>query len=140
VITGNSFEKWGTNAGIQGIRTVARGGAVRGRLPVANVHAIIRRRFPDEPSGSPHVASMNPAPSPPPETPPLPPDPGAAARPSFLRVVAMVLSAFVGIRKRSSAEAAHQEIKPAHVVVAGIIGAVLFIAILVTLIRFIIVK
>ena len=52
----------------------------------------------------------------------------------------MVLSAFIGIRKRSSAEAAHLQIRPAHVVVAGIIGALLFIAILVTLVRFIIAR
>jgi hypothetical protein len=50
----------------------------------------------------------------------------------------MVLSAFIGIRRRHSAEAAHAAVKPAHVVVAGIICALLFIAILVTLVRFII--
>ena len=63
-----------------------------------------------------------------------------AARPGFLRVVFMVLSAFIGIRKRQSAEAAHQVVKPAHVVVAGIIGALVFIAVLVTLVRFIITR
>ena len=59
-------------------------------------------------------------------------------QPSFLRTVAMVLSAFVGIRKRQSAEAAHAVVKPAHVVVAGILCALLFIAILVSIVRFII--
>ena len=52
----------------------------------------------------------------------------------------MVLSAFIGIRKRSAAEAAHQTIKPAHVVVAGILCALVFIALLVTLVRFIITR
>jgi amino acid transporter len=64
--------------------------------------------------------------------------PGQPGSPGFLRVVGTVLSAFVGIRKRASAEAAHQTIKPAHVIVAGIIGALCFIAILVTVVRFII--
>jgi amino acid transporter len=52
----------------------------------------------------------------------------------------MVLSAFIGIRKRSSAEAAHSVVKPQHVIVAGIIGALCFIAILVTLVHFVIAR
>ena len=63
-----------------------------------------------------------------------------APKPGFLRVIGMVLSAFIGIRKRSAAEAAHQTIKPAHVVVAGILCALVFIALLVTLVRFIITR
>jgi amino acid transporter len=82
---------------------------------------------------------MNPPLSLPPEH-PAPQQDGKPERASFLRVVGTVLSAFIGIRKRSSAEVAHQQIKPAHVVVAGIIGALVFIAILVTLVRFIIAK
>lgn len=93
---------------------------------------------------------MNPAPSTRPQQPdsrssPSSKAPGASdappagePQPGFLRVVGMVLSAFIGIRKRSAAEAAHRVIKPAHVVVAGIIGALVFIALLVTLVRFII--
>ena len=72
------------------------------------------------------------------ETPSSPP--GQPPSPGFLRVVATVLSAFVGIRKRDSAEAVHQTIKPAHVIIAGFIGALCFIAILVTLVRFIIAR
>ena len=90
---------------------------------------------------------MNPASSSPPERPASPPagrEPApqgpAGPSPGFFRVVATVLSAFIGIRKRASAEAAHQQIKPAHIVVAGIVGALVFIAILVTLVRFIIAK
>jgi amino acid transporter len=52
----------------------------------------------------------------------------------------MVLSAFIGIRKRTAAEAAHAVVKPQHVIVAGIIGALVFIAVLVTLVRFIITR
>ena len=70
-------------------------------------------------------------------TPPSPPPPQSAG---FLRVVVTVLSAFIGIRKKQSAEAAQVEIKPAHIVIAGIIGALLFIATLVTVVRFVIAK
>lgn len=72
--------------------------------------------------------------------PPAPPPSTAPPQPGFFRVVAMVLSAFIGIRKRQSAEAAHAVVKPQHVIVAGIIGALLFIAVLVTLVRFIIAR
>jgi amino acid transporter len=59
---------------------------------------------------------------------------------SFLRVVGAVLSAFIGIRKRQAADNDHVAIKPAHIVVAGIIGALLLIATLVTLVHFIIAR
>jgi amino acid transporter len=68
------------------------------------------------------------------------PPPTQPPQPSFFRVVAMVLSAFIGIRKRTAAEAAHAVVKPQHVIVAGIIGALVFIAVLVTLVRFIITR
>ena len=58
----------------------------------------------------------------------------------FLHVVGAVLSAFIGIRKRQSADKDHVAIKPAHIIVAGVIGALLFIATLVTLVRFIIAR
>jgi hypothetical protein len=59
---------------------------------------------------------------------PAPPSAPPARRrsPGFLRVIATVLSAFIGIRKRDSAKPPHQAIKPAHIIVAGIHrGAVL---------------
>ena len=59
---------------------------------------------------------------------------------SFIRVVGAVLSAFIGIRKRGGADQEHLVIKPAHLIAAGIICAVLFIGTLVTLVRFIITK
>lgn len=64
--------------------------------------------------------------------------PPAPKQASFLRVVGAVLSAFIGIRKKQSAADDHVTIKPAHIIIAGIIGALLFIATLVTLVRFII--
>jgi amino acid transporter len=72
--------------------------------------------------------------------PPPPPPQSPPPQPGFFRVVAMVLWAFLGIRKRTAAEATHSVVKPQHVIVAGIIGALVFIAILVTLVRFIITR
>ena len=54
---------------------------------------------------------------------------------SFFRVVGAVLSAFVGIRKRGSPDQAHIVIKPAHLIAAGVICALLFIATLITVVR-----
>lgn len=68
------------------------------------------------------------------------PSPTPPTQPGFIRVVGAVLSAFVGIRKKSSTEQDRASIKPAHVVVAGIIGALLFIGILVTVVRLIIAR
>lgn len=59
---------------------------------------------------------------------------------SFLRVVVAVLCAFLGIRKKSAFDEDRAAIRPAHVIVAGLFGALLFIAILVTLVRFIIAR
>ena len=52
---------------------------------------------------------------------------------SFLDVVKTVLSAFIGIRRKSAHEQA--KIKPAHVIAVAIIGVVLFILTLVTIVR-----
>jgi hypothetical protein len=64
---------------------------------------------------------------------------GPAPKAGFLRVVGAVLSAFVGIRK---SHAAHRDvaIKPAHVVIAGVIAALVFIAILVTVVRLVVAR
>jgi hypothetical protein len=59
---------------------------------------------------------------------------------SFLRVMGAVFSAFIGIRKRHAADRDHLVIKPVHIIVAGVLGALLFIATLVTLVRFIIAR
>ena len=58
----------------------------------------------------------------------------------FFQVVGAVLSAFAGIRKRQSADRDHARIKPIHIVVAGIIGGLLFIATLVAVVRFVVAR
>jgi hypothetical protein len=54
-------------------------------------------------------------------------------RASFLDIVKTVLSGFIGIRRKSSHE--QSRIKPAQVIVAALIGVVLFILTLVTIVR-----
>lgn len=54
-----------------------------------------------------------------------------------LQVAKAVLSAFIGIRKRAKHEHDAATLSPAHVVIAGIIGAVIFVLSLVMLVHFI---
>jgi hypothetical protein len=55
----------------------------------------------------------------------------------FVAAVLAVLSAFIGIRKRSSANA-DQQIKPLHVVIAALLCVILLVVLIVSLVRFII--
>jgi Protein of unknown function (DUF2970) len=57
---------------------------------------------------------------------------------SPLRVAKAVLWSFVGIRKRAAHEQDSLTLHPVHVVLAGIIGAALFVAVLVVLIKFVV--
>ena len=61
-----------------------------------------------------------------------------APRASMLQVFKAVLWSFFGIRKRAAHEADTLRLHPAQVVVAGLIAAALFIAILVLIVRFVI--
>jgi hypothetical protein len=54
-----------------------------------------------------------------------------------LQVAKAVLSAFIGIRKRAAHEQDAVTITPAQVIVAGVIGAAIFVLSLVMLVRFI---
>jgi hypothetical protein len=73
--------------------------------------------------------------------PTLPPshpgDPDAPPPAGFLRVLAAVFASFLGIRRRSAGEQDMARIKLAHVIVAGLLGAAIFVAVLVTLVTFI---
>lgn len=53
------------------------------------------------------------------------------------QVVKAVLSAFIGIRRRAAHEHDAVTLSPVHVIVAGIIAAVIFVLGLVMLVRFI---
>ena len=56
---------------------------------------------------------------------------------SFLKIVSAVFWSFLGIRKKASGEQDQVTIKLVHVVIVGVLGAALLVAILVTLVRFI---
>lgn len=63
----------------------------------------------------------------------------AAARPlSFLQTVKAVAWSFVGLRKGAGYQQDIQKLNPVHVIVAGIIGAVLFVLALVLIVRWVI--
>lgn len=58
-------------------------------------------------------------------------------RPGGLRAFKAVFSAFLGIRKGSASQDDLANLRPWQIVTAGVIGAVLFVVVLVTLVRFI---
>lgn len=51
------------------------------------------------------------------------------------RAVSAVLSAFIGIRKSAARDRDLASLKPVHVIVAGLIAAAVFVAVLVTLVQ-----
>jgi hypothetical protein len=58
-------------------------------------------------------------------------------RASPLRAVSAVLGAFIGIRKSADRDRDLASLKPIHVIVAGLIGAAIFVLTIVTLVRLI---
>lgn len=54
---------------------------------------------------------------------------------SFLATMKAVLWSFLGIRKKSGYEQDAAQLNPVHVVIAGVIGAAIFIATLVIIVR-----
>ena len=71
---------------------------------------------------------------------PLPEDntPVTARKGSLLQTARAVAWSFLGIRRRADYAKDVAELNPIHVVVAGIIGAALFVAALVLLVRWVI--
>ena len=57
---------------------------------------------------------------------------------NFAQIVLAVWSSFFGVRKRSDHEAIARSIKPQHLIVAALIGALLFILTLVVVVRIVI--
>jgi len=64
----------------------------------------------------------------------------ASKKASPLQVAKAVFWSFLGIRKRRDYEADSVELKPQQVIVAGLIGAAVFVASLILLVRFVIGK
>lgn len=57
---------------------------------------------------------------------------------SFLQTVQAVAWSFLGIRKRAGYERDVQRLNPVHVILAGIIGAILFIVTLVAVVGWVV--
>jgi hypothetical protein len=59
---------------------------------------------------------------------------------SFLQTVKAVLWSFFGVRKKSEYEKDAAQLNPVHVLIAGVIGAIIFIAVLLTIVHFVVAK
>ena len=59
---------------------------------------------------------------------------------SFGATVKAVLWSFFGVRKKSGFEEDAQNLNPLHVIIAGVIAAILFVFALLTLVKMVVVK
>ena len=59
---------------------------------------------------------------------------------SFGATMKAVFWSFLGIRKRSDYEKDSANLNPVHVIIAAVIGVLLFIGVLITLVRFAVAK
>ena len=59
---------------------------------------------------------------------------------SFGATVKAVFWSFFGIRKKSDYEKDAAHLNPVHVIIAGLIGALIFIATLITIVKFVVAK
>jgi len=59
---------------------------------------------------------------------------------SFLATMKAVLWSFLGIRKRSAYEKDAAQLNPVHVIIAGLIGAAIFITILIVIVKNVVAK
>ncbi|CAN5339320.1 DUF2970 domain-containing protein [soil metagenome] len=59
---------------------------------------------------------------------------------SFLATIKAVLWSFFGIRKRSAYEKDAAQLNPVHVIIAGVIGAAIFVVTLVMIVKLVLAK
>jgi hypothetical protein len=64
----------------------------------------------------------------------------ARRKASFAATIKAVFWSFFGVRKRSDYESDAAQLNPVHVLIAGVIGALLFIGFLVTIVRIVVSK
>jgi hypothetical protein len=57
---------------------------------------------------------------------------------NFLATIKAVLWAFFGVRKKDDYEKDAAQLNPVHVIIAGLLGAVIFVILLVVLVNFIV--
>ncbi len=66
------------------------------------------------------------------------PDKATQRKLSFAATMKAVFWSFFGVRKRRHYEADTQNLNPVHVIVAGLIGAILFVLILVFIVKLVV--
>lgn len=71
-------------------------------------------------------------------TEPIEPMPATQRKGSLLRTAQAVAWSFLGIRRRADYAKDVAELNPVHVVIAGIVGAALFVAALALLVRWVV--
>ena len=78
--------------------------------------------------------------APPTRTPPAAPptSPDGAPQPTFFQIVAAVFWSFFGVRKKRELDEDAAAIKPIHVVIAGLVGGLVFVLSLILLVRMIV--
>jgi hypothetical protein len=64
----------------------------------------------------------------------------AQRKASFVATVKAVLWSFFGVRKRSDYEKDAQQLNPVHVIIAGIIAAIIFVATLLLIVKSVVAK
>lgn len=62
----------------------------------------------------------------------------AARQGSFLQTMKAVAWSFFGVRKSSEYEKDVKQLNPVHVVIAGVIAALIFIGVLITVVHFVV--
>lgn len=59
---------------------------------------------------------------------------------SFGATIKAVLWSFFGVRKKSDYEKDAQHLNPVHVIIAGLLGAVIFVAVLIVIVKSVVAK
>ena len=66
------------------------------------------------------------------------PQSGGTKKGSFVQLVGAVLWSFFGVRKRRDLEADAAQLNPLHLIIAGVIGAVLFVGVLLVIVHMVV--
>jgi hypothetical protein len=63
-----------------------------------------------------------------------------ARRASFWQTVRAVLWSFFGVRKKTDYERDAAQLNPVHVIIAGVVGAAIFVGVLITIVHVVVSK
>ena len=59
---------------------------------------------------------------------------------SFVATLKAIFWSFLGIRKKSDYEKDAAQLNPVHVIIAGVIGALIFVSVLITIVKNVVAK